>query len=400
MIYLNNTVNEKKLIYIVPFYYNLLFKFTSAVKSSIIIIDHINAMNAKVSSLIYPLIINQQNMLSDEERKSVASFIANNYLSNQENYVYSIIALNYIKDSSQGSKKCFDQVLDNIKHNKDAERLITQHTDFFKHIINISDIYRINDNNDKKDKYKAIIKKINKFLENKKIIFPLLRSNKYVEIKCFKEEFKAIASLTKPIVMSFTGKDNKTYSLLYKFDKLSSISETLTHNLIKAFNNIYSRTINEEIEQYNILPINESIILIEWVDEITSIGNAWKDEMSYEGLCHYDEIDVDLINQNNFLYNYFIRKNAEPNEYFSFKNNFIKSWATSSIAIKLIGLGNRHTNNIFFLSNGNDLHIDFGIVFNYSLILKVPEIIPFRLTNNIRFAFGLLERMAYSSHMV
>ena len=47
----------------------------------------------------------------------------------------------------------------------------------------------------------------------------------------------------------------------------------------------------------------------------------------------------------------------------------------------LLGLGDRHLDNILLdTRSGEVVHIDYNIIFDRGLQLRVPEIVPFRLT--------------------
>ena len=51
----------------------------------------------------------------------------------------------------------------------------------------------------------------------------------------------------------------------------------------------------------------------------------------------------------------------------------------------LLGLGDRHLDNILLdSSTGEVAHIDFNVVFDQGLRLRVPEIVPFRLTQMLK----------------
>eukprot|EP00349_Pseudokeronopsis_sp_Brazil_P010698 CAMPEP_0202979616 /NCGR_PEP_ID=MMETSP1396-20130829/85710_1 /ASSEMBLY_ACC=CAM_ASM_000872 /TAXON_ID= /ORGANISM="Pseudokeronopsis sp., Strain Brazil" /LENGTH=115 /DNA_ID=CAMNT_0049719111 /DNA_START=2048 /DNA_END=2398 /DNA_ORIENTATION=- len=58
--------------------------------------------------------------------------------------------------------------------------------------------------------------------------------------------------------------------------------------------------------------------------------------------------------------------------------------ATFSIASYIIGIGDRHLENFLIdTSDGEILGIDFGIAFGSGFHLGIPELIPFRLTQQI-----------------
>jgi serine/threonine-protein kinase SMG1 len=61
-----------------------------------------------------------------------------------------------------------------------------------------------------------------------------------------------------------------------------------------------------------------------------------------------------------------------------------------SIVGHMLGLGDRHLDNILMdFSNGDVVHIDYNICFDKGKRLKIPEIVPFRLTQTIESALGL-----------
>ena len=55
----------------------------------------------------------------------------------------------------------------------------------------------------------------------------------------------------------------------------------------------------------------------------------------------------------------------------------------------LLGLGDRHGENILFdATNGDTVHVDLNCLFEKGRELKFPEVVPFRLTHNMIQAFG------------
>ena len=62
----------------------------------------------------------------------------------------------------------------------------------------------------------------------------------------------------------------------------------------------------------------------------------------------------------------------------------MKSIAVFSIASYLIGIGDRHLENFLVdITDGEVLGIDFGIAFGSGVDLTTPELMPFRLTQQI-----------------
>jgi phosphatidylinositol kinase/protein kinase (PI-3 family) len=70
----------------------------------------------------------------------------------------------------------------------------------------------------------------------------------------------------------------------------------------------------------------------------------------------------------------------------------VKTTAIWSIIGYVIGLGDRHGDNILIHQHtGEVTHVDFDCIFEKGARLKVPEIVPFRLTSNIIDAFGIFK---------
>lgn len=56
----------------------------------------------------------------------------------------------------------------------------------------------------------------------------------------------------------------------------------------------------------------------------------------------------------------------------------------------VLGLGDRHLDNILLdLQSGQVVHIDFNLCFGKGAALRVPEVVPFRLTQLLQVQFSL-----------
>ena len=73
------------------------------------------------------------------------------------------------------------------------------------------------------------------------------------------------------------------------------------------------------------------------------------------------------------------------------KMAYTRSCAVSSIVGHMLGIGDRHANNVLVdQKTGELVHIDFGIVFEQGRLLPTPETVPFRLTRDIVDGMGPL----------
>ena len=74
--------------------------------------------------------------------------------------------------------------------------------------------------------------------------------------------------------------------------------------------------------------------------------------------------------------------------------NYCRTSAVMCMVGFILGLGDRHGENILFDStNGDCVHVDFNCLFNKGETFDYPEVVPFRLTHN------LTEAMVRSPHI-
>lgn len=82
-------------------------------------------------------------------------------------------------------------------------------------------------------------------------------------------------------------------------------------------------------------------------------------------------------------------KSNNAHSYWMKTRTFIDSCATMSIVGYIIGLGDRHLENMLLDCNsGEIIHIDYNICFELGKTLSIPEMVPFRLTQNMIHSFG------------
>merc|ERR1712117_529396 len=86
---------------------------------------------------------------------------------------------------------------------------------------------------------------------------------------------------------------------------------------------------------------------------------------------------------------FFYEKFQSAGSYYQAVTAYTRSVAANSMVGHILGLGDRHTNNILIDNfNAEIIHIDLGVAFEQGRILPTPETIPFRLTRDIVDGFG------------
>ena len=80
---------------------------------------------------------------------------------------------------------------------------------------------------------------------------------------------------------------------------------------------------------------------------------------------------------------------SDPQSWFMARLAYIRTTAAMSMVGYLLGLGDRHGENILFdTTNGDTIHVDLNMLFDKGHQLRVPETVPFRLTQNMVQAMG------------
>ncbi|XP_075154936.1 serine/threonine-protein kinase tefu [Haematobia irritans] len=87
-----------------------------------------------------------------------------------------------------------------------------------------------------------------------------------------------------------------------------------------------------------------------------------------------------------FFFETFLR----PGIWFERRLAYINSVATTSMVGYILGLGDRHTQNILIdKETAEVIHIDFGIAFEQGKVMPTPETVPFRLTRDMLAPMGI-----------
>ncbi|XP_039278402.1 serine/threonine-protein kinase atr-like [Nilaparvata lugens] len=89
------------------------------------------------------------------------------------------------------------------------------------------------------------------------------------------------------------------------------------------------------------------------------------------------------------LREWFLQEFPHPNSWYEARSAFVRSSAVMSMVGYMVGLGDRHGENILLDSiTGGVTHVDFSCLFNKGDRMEIPEVVPFRLTHNMVWAMG------------
>jgi len=228
----------------------------------------------------------------------------------------------------------------------------------------------------------------------------------------FDDRASVMNSKERPLKIKMRGDDGNSYSFLCKKEesgdmrKNSRLMEfcTVVNRLLR--NTAEARKRNLRLRTFAVLPMTEECGIIEWVNNTTCFRTEVEALQRDSGHPYsYQEVrkilkkyDKDKILQYRALkekfpavfHLWFVKKFTEPTKWFENRLHFIRSVATWSMVGYIVGLGDRHGENILLdNSNGECVHVDFDCLFDRGRQLSVPERVPFRLTPNIVAGFGV-----------
>lgn len=228
-------------------------------------------------------------------------------------------------------------------------------------------------------------------------------------IKSFSSKFSILPSKARPLKVAITGSDCVERFFVFKYDKSSDMrKEARMVPILEYINKLFSNNpdcsrMNIHLPTYSITFIGEDCGIVEWVDNTSTVKSLVDSAHKASGEDYYVR-NLKLGNnthqdpekwksiQDNIrpgFHQQFINKFPEANDWLRARNTFTRSLAAWSIVGYVVGLGDRHLDNILFKENSAELvFIDFECIFNMGRTLPVPEIVPFRLTPELQTAMG------------
>lgn len=247
-----------------------------------------------------------------------------------------------------------------------------------------------------------------------------------VMIECAKEELAVLSSLMKPSRLTLRGSDGRSYDFLCKREDKGDMRKD---SRLMEFNSMLNRLLRANPESakrglrlrtFCVCPLNEECGLIEWVPNTNTLRNLVQQLYADQGTSvrtaeirdSYEEYlrkygrsrrlaeatpgeikwmaDWALKRYKPVFHRWLTQSFPEPARWFATRQNVARSTAVWSMVGYILGLGDRHGENILFdISNGECVHVDFSCLFEKGLALAQPEVVPFRLTPNMVDILGV-----------
>ncbi|KAJ1959299.1 hypothetical protein GGI12_004407, partial [Dipsacomyces acuminosporus] len=280
--------------------------------------------------------------------------------------------------------------------------------------------------------------RITKLLKNLPPNIPVLTATPQAEsardylcvpfITSLSEGYSLAGGINLPKIMRVLGTDGRRYKQLVK-GKDDMRQDAIIEQLFRVINQFMSTAGGDGsssgvsstrglcIRTYQVVPLTKRCGVLQWVDNTMPFGSWFKDnEASYRSgapttnqlrsIVHNVHKEKTVTAQQKlevfqhvcslappifrfFFYEQFY--NAQS--WFEHREIYIRSAAVSSIAGWVLGIGDRHMQNILVDKTSADaelVHIDLGIAFDLGKLLPIPELVPFRLTREMVDGMGVL----------
>ncbi|KAG2369791.1 hypothetical protein BDR07DRAFT_1447599 [Suillus spraguei] len=215
----------------------------------------------------------------------------------------------------------------------------------------------------------------------------------------FYDEIEIMHSLAKP---------RKITDDLRKDARLMDFNGII-NKLLKT--NSESRRRQLHIRTYGVVALNEECGVIQWVPNTIPVRPvllkyyetrnipAWSKELNDVTRRIKDGSDKDaaelfvtkiLPEFPPVFHEWFVETFPEPSVWLVSRLNYGRTMAVMSMVGFILGLGDRHCENILLdTNNGDVVHVDFNCLFEKGKTLDTPERVPFRLTQNLVDGLGV-----------
>ena len=263
-----------------------------------------------------------------------------------------------------------------------------------------------------------------------------------VRLSKFDNSIAVLPTKTKPKKLSIMGDNGKRYTYLFKGLEDLHLDErimqflSIANQMMSGFKSI--NTGRYTARHYSVVPLGPRSGLIQWVEGAVPMFGLYKkwqqrqqqhlenikktdeaakvigkpSDMFYSkmlpllkksGISKIDDrkswpmsllkqVLTELVTEtpDNLLSQEIWMESTSSQQWWNVVQNITRSFAVMSVIGYIIGLGDRHLDNVLIdLTSGQVVHIDYNISFEKGKNLRIPERVPCRLTQNIVNVFGV-----------
>jgi serine/threonine-protein kinase ATR len=232
-----------------------------------------------------------------------------------------------------------------------------------------------------------------------------------IRIGKFTDQVYVYNTKAKPKRISVTDTNGRSYSFILKVEKKTDLrKDSRVMEFVNVVNHEWSKARQDtSMRTYSVLILSEDCALIEFVPNLVTMRKIIEESLTRIGKNVNMYLNKDVMNKlANKLegYAYFksivdgvapmiaewllSRFGSDPRLWLKNRNIFTKTQAMWCIVGHVIGLGDRHPDNILIdQETGEILHVDFDCIFSRGMSLNTPELVPFRLTKICVSAMGV-----------
>ena len=282
------------------------------------------------------------------------------------------------------------------------------------------------------------------------IVLPL-SNNSNIKISSFDQHITVLSSIRKPKKINIFGNNEKSYSYLIKGCEDLRLDERI-EEVFKVMNEILQKDSNcakkkIKLNTFDVVPMTQKLGMIEWINNTQPLSKIIKysiinlnKENEEEENENIDYSNWDLqqskpyiarvtwyenlypkLNLNEKIFKAFHSTNSNeiikpfkthenlmpktilqkalmhylltPEEILTTRINFIRNYSALCIGCYILGIGDRHLENFLInIKNSEIVAIDFGVSFGQGQTQFIPELVPYRLSRQIKnviFPFGI-----------
>ncbi|CAL8133853.1 unnamed protein product [Orchesella dallaii] len=234
-----------------------------------------------------------------------------------------------------------------------------------------------------------------------------------VYISDINDNVDVMPSLIRPKKLTLRASNGNSYGLMCKpKDDLRKDSKVMeVNNVVNWYlnQNTESSQRRLHVRTFSVVPLNEECGLLEWVPNLQGLRpillSLYKEKnignfREIRSLIHiHDSLEVKkkkfqtkmLSPYPPVFHEWFFNNFNDHQSWYAARMAYIRTAAVMSIVGYIMGLGDRHGENILLDSaTGEVVHVDFNCLFNKGETFEWIERVPFRLTQNMIDAMGPL----------
>ncbi|KAH9577494.1 PDZ domain 6 [Trypanosoma melophagium] len=243
-----------------------------------------------------------------------------------------------------------------------------------------------------------------------------------ITIQKFHQRVMVMPSKQKPRRFGLDASDGGKYRFLLKGHEDLRQDERVMQ-FIELINTIFSSdgsssAIGLAISRYAVIPLTDNVGIIGWVENTETIYKMLEMRRKEYGISIYEEVNIivrlgglrnieDYHNQSKQQRKHLLSqamnktpddelrsiiwdKNDTCEQWLQYRGTYGHTLAIMSIVGYVLGLGDRHLNNLMLQDKGSVVHIDFGDCFEVAMHrAHFAEAVPFRLTRLLVSALGI-----------